>query len=144
MENRNVKELRQIAKDRKIKYYYNMRKDELILALLDQVHSLQAQTPVQEVQVHPVREQAPVQEVRVQAPSYLFLTLSSVSEAARTATSTAVRTAASTAVSAANWFASSLVNKIKNAYNTSTSWFASSLGIDFKMRQTTQMITEGH
>ena len=30
MENRNVKELRQIAKERKIKYYYKMRKDYLV------------------------------------------------------------------------------------------------------------------
>ena len=30
MENRNVKELQQIAKERKIKYYSKMRKDDLV------------------------------------------------------------------------------------------------------------------
>ena len=33
MENLNCKELRQIAKERKIKYYYKMRKDDLVRAL---------------------------------------------------------------------------------------------------------------
>ena len=36
MENRNVKELRQIAKDRKIKYNYKMRREELLNVLLQQ------------------------------------------------------------------------------------------------------------
>ena len=33
MENQNIKELQHIAKEQKIKYYYNMRKDDLVRAL---------------------------------------------------------------------------------------------------------------
>ena len=33
MENKNVKELRQIAKERKIKYYYKLRREDLLAAI---------------------------------------------------------------------------------------------------------------
>ena len=34
MENKNVKELREIAKERKIKYYYKLRREDLLAALV--------------------------------------------------------------------------------------------------------------
>ena len=49
MENKTVKELKEIAKERKIKYYYKLRKEDLVRALQPIVHqaeSLRSSRPV--------------------------------------------------------------------------------------------------
>ena len=49
MENKTVKKLKEIAKERKIKYYYKLRKEDLVRALQPIVHqaeSLRSSRPV--------------------------------------------------------------------------------------------------
>ena len=53
MENQNVKEFRQIAKERKIKYYYKMRRDELISALIEEARGSAIVAPATVVHTGP-------------------------------------------------------------------------------------------
>ena len=57
MENKTVKELKEIAKERKIKYYYKLRKEDLVRALKPIVHqaeSLRSSRPVRSILDEPI------------------------------------------------------------------------------------------
>ena len=74
MENKTVKELREIAKERKIKYYYKLRKEDLIRALQPVVQSPVSQRPVpapRPVSQRPVPAQRPVSQSPVVQRSIL-------------------------------------------------------------------------
>ena len=75
MENRNVKKLREIAKERKIKYYYKMRKDDLIRVINNtssqrSILSWFVQRPIPAPRPTPVPVQRPIPAPRpvVQRP----------------------------------------------------------------------------